>query len=81
MRAYVFAFAAMILVAFSTLSFAQPVEVAPKNPPVVRGNGGGDCDELRKACLNKGELGEKARETALNIANAAKVSNEIDRPA
>ena len=59
MRAYVFAFAAMILVAFSTLSFAQPVEVAPKNPPVVRGNGGGDCDELRKACLNKGELGEK----------------------
>ena len=59
MRAYVFAFAAMILVAYSTLSFAQPVEVAPKNPPVVRGNGGGDCDELRKACLNKGELGEK----------------------
>ena len=59
MRAYVFAFAAMILVAFSTLSFAQPVQGGPKNPPVVRGNGGGDCDELRKACLNKGELGEK----------------------
>jgi hypothetical protein len=59
MRAYVFAFAAMTLVAFSTLPIAQPVEVAPKNPPVVRGNGGGDCDELRKARLNKGELGEK----------------------
>ncbi len=59
MRAYVFAFAAMVLVAFSTPSLAQPVEVAPKNPPVARSSGGGDCDELRKACLNKGELGEK----------------------
>ena len=41
MRAYVFAFAAMVLVAFSTASFAQPVEGGPKNPPVVRGDGWG----------------------------------------
>ena len=59
MRAYVFAFAAMVLVAFSTATFAQPVEGGPKNPPVVRGDAGDDCEELRKACLHKEELGEK----------------------
>ncbi len=59
MRAYVFAFAAMVLATFSTASFAQPVEAGPQNPPVVRGDGEGHCEELRKACLNKGELGEK----------------------
>jgi hypothetical protein len=59
MRAYVFAFAAMVLASFSTVTFAQPVEGGPRNPPVVRGDGGGDCEELRKACLHKEELGEK----------------------
>jgi hypothetical protein len=59
MRANVFAFAAMVLVGFSTPSFAQPIEVGPKDTPVVRGNGGGHCEELRKACLHKEELGEK----------------------
>ncbi|MGC1862414.1 MAG: hypothetical protein WA733_15180 [Methylocystis sp.] len=59
MRAYVFAFAAMVLASFSTASFAQPIESGPRNSPVVRDDGGGDCEELRKACLHKEELGEK----------------------
>ncbi len=61
MKHHVVAFAAIAVFWGSGASFAQPVEVPPppKHAPLARDKGDADCAEMRKACLNKTELGEK----------------------
>jgi hypothetical protein len=64
MRTYALAIAAAALFAFPTSTFSQNIEIGPGG---VHIGGGGDrdgsrqqdCEELRRACEHKDELGEQ----------------------
>jgi hypothetical protein len=68
MRIYAIAIAAAALLAIPTSAFSQGIEVGPGGVKVdpgyhhrYQGRSGYrvDCRELRRACLNKEELGEE----------------------
>jgi hypothetical protein len=67
MRTYALAIAAAAIFAFPASAFSQAVEIGPRGVEVEglhHGRSVGrpdDCDELRKACLNKNELGEQGQ--------------------
>jgi len=71
MRTYAFAIAAAVLFAFPASAFSQGIEFGPGGvriePPYYHGYyqgrsaSGGQCRELRRACLHKGELGEEGQ--------------------
>ena len=66
MRTYALAIAAAAIFAFPASAFSQAVEVGPGGIDVEglhhgRSVGRPDCRELRKACLNKEELGEQGQ--------------------
>jgi hypothetical protein len=54
MRAYIFALTAAMAFALPTAASAQPVADQPSQAEPSR-----KCEELRKACLHKDELGER----------------------
>ena len=58
--AFVVATAALLLIPTSSV-FSQSIQVGPGGVRVDdgRGRGGGQCDELRRACENKDRLGEQ----------------------
>jgi len=64
MRTYAFAIAAAALFAFPASAFSQGIQVGPEGVQVLPPRQGRsvarqDCDELRRACLYKEELGEQ----------------------
>jgi len=64
MRAYAFAIAAAAFVTCPASAFSQGVEIGPKGIQIQPQQQGRsvekqDCDELRRACLHKDELGEQ----------------------
>lgn len=67
MRTYAFAIAAAALFAFPASAFSQGIEFGPGGvriePPYYQGRSisGGQCRELRRACLHKEELGEEGQ--------------------
>jgi hypothetical protein len=71
MRTYAFAIAAAALFAFPASAFSQGIEFGPGGvriePPYYHGYyqgrsaSGGQCRELRRACLHKEELGEEGQ--------------------
>jgi len=66
MRSYAFAIAVGALFAFPISAFSQGVEVGPRGvevqgPDQGRSVGEESCAEMRKACLNKEELGEQGQ--------------------
>ena len=66
MRTYAVTIAAALLLAFPASAFSQAVEVGPKGFEVEGMHTGRsawrlECRELRKACLNKEELGEQGQ--------------------
>jgi hypothetical protein len=69
MHAYAIAVATAALIAFPGLAFSQTVEIGPRGVEVegghhyYRGRSASrpECRELRKACLNKEELGEQGQ--------------------
>jgi hypothetical protein len=67
MRTYALAIAAAAIFAFPASAFAQAVEIGPRGVEVEGLRPGRsvvgpvNCDELRKACLNKNELGEQGQ--------------------
>ena len=63
MRMYAFAIAAAALFTFPASAFSQGIEFGPGGVRIEPQHHGrsayrSDCPELRKACLNKEELGE-----------------------
>jgi hypothetical protein len=67
MRTYALAVAAAAIFAFPASAFAQAVEIGPRGVEVEGLRPGRsvvgpvNCDELRKAYLNKNELGEQGQ--------------------
>ena len=67
MRTYVLAVVSAALFALPTSAFSQAVELGPGGVRVYPYHRhheygyGGDCRELRQACLHKEELGEEGR--------------------
>jgi hypothetical protein len=66
MRSSVFAIATAALLAFPVVAFSQTVEVGPRGVDVEGMHQGRsaalpECREMRKACLNKDELGEQGQ--------------------
>jgi len=70
MRKYALALSAAALFAFPALAWSQGVEVGPggirvhpgyDHPYHGRSVGRWNCHELRRACLNKEELGEEGQ--------------------
>ena len=68
MRTYAFAITAAALFAFPASAFSQGIEFGPggvriEEPPYNQGRSisGGQCRELRRACLHKEELGEEGQ--------------------
>jgi hypothetical protein len=66
MRAYLFSIAAAIILAFPASALSQDVEFGPGGIRIEPHHQGrsvhqGDCDELRRACLHKEELGEEGK--------------------
>jgi hypothetical protein len=68
MRTYVLAIATAALFALPTSAFSQGVEFGPGGIRIVPGYDrhyhgrsahGGECSELRRACVHKEELGEE----------------------
>ena len=60
MRKYVFgAAAATALFVIPISAFSQSIEVGPGGVRVYDGRGGGQCEQLRRACENKDALGER----------------------
>ena len=61
MRKYVFgAAAATALFVIPISAFSQSIEVGPGGVRVYEGGrGGGQCEQLRRACENKDALGER----------------------
>jgi hypothetical protein len=64
MRTYAFAIAAAALFVLPSTGFSQGIQIGPGGvqvDPQYRGRSVGqtDCEQLRKACLNKEELGEQ----------------------
>ena len=57
-----YAFGAAAAMAFFVIpisAFAQSIEVGPGGVRVYDGRGGGQCEQLRRACENKDALGER----------------------
>jgi hypothetical protein len=69
MHAYAIAVATAALIAFPGSAFSQTVEIGPRGVEVGAGHhyyqgrsaSRPECRELRKACLNKEELGEQGQ--------------------
>jgi hypothetical protein len=66
MRTYALAIATAALFAFPASAFSQGIDVGPRGVEVEglhqgRSVGRQDCAEMRKACLNKRELGEQGQ--------------------
>ena len=60
MRNYSFgAAAATALFVIPISAFSQSIEVGPGGVRVYDGRGGGQCEQLRRACENKDALGER----------------------
>lgn len=64
MRAYALALATASLLALSGAALSQGIQIGPEGVQVLphrqgRSVGKQDCDELRRACLYKEELGEQ----------------------
>ena len=60
MRKCVFgAAAATALFVIPISAFSQSIEVGPGGVRVYDGRGGGQCEQLRRACENKDALGER----------------------
>jgi hypothetical protein len=60
MRNYAFgAAAAAALFVIPISAFSQSIEVGPGGVRVYDGRGGGQCEQLRRACENKDALGER----------------------
>ena len=60
MRKYEFgAAAATALFVIPISAFSQSIEVGPGGVRVYDGQGGGQCEQLRRACENKDMLGER----------------------
>ena len=64
MRTCALAIAAAALFAFPTSTFSQGIEIGPGGvrigvDPGPEGASQQECDELRRACLHKEELGEQ----------------------
>ena len=60
MRKYAFgAAAATALFVIPISAFSQSIEVGPGGVRVYDGRGGGQCEQLRRACENKDALGER----------------------
>ena len=73
MRNYVFgAAAATALFVIPISAFSQSIEVGPGGVRVYDGRGGGQCEQLRRACENKDALGEQAKEIAADTGRPAK---------
>ena len=66
MRLYAIAISATALLTFPVAGYSQAVEVSPRGVEVEGVHQGRsvappECNELRKACLNKEELGEQGQ--------------------
>jgi hypothetical protein len=65
MRKFAHGLAIGALLALSTTAFSQTFEVGPGglriNPDRPYARAGGECRELRQACLHKDELGEQGQ--------------------
>jgi len=60
MRNYAFGVAAATALFVIPISaFSQSIEVGPGGVRVYDGRGGGQCEQLRRACENKDVLGER----------------------
>lgn len=59
MRAYALAIASVALISIPTSGFSQEAPRPRVSPPEEYYYGSGRCEELRKACLHKEELGEE----------------------
>jgi hypothetical protein len=64
MRIYAFAVACMALLGFPASAVSQGIQIGPGGiqfGPQLHGRSVGrqDCEELRRACLHKDELGEQ----------------------
>ena len=60
MAKYMFgAAAATALFVIPISAFSQSIEVGPGGVRVYDGRGGGQCEQLRRACENKDALGER----------------------
>ena len=60
MRKYAFgAAAATALFVIPIPAFSQSIEVGPGSFRAYDGRGGGQCEQLRRACENKDALGEQ----------------------
>src|SRR4029079_6200812 len=60
MRNYAFGVAAATaLLVIPISAFSQSIEVGPGGVRVYDGRGGGQCEQLRRACENKDALGER----------------------
>jgi hypothetical protein len=67
MRTFAFAISAAALFAFPVTAFSQAVEIAPRGVEVEglhhgRSAARADCRELRRACLQNGQLGEQGQD-------------------
>ena len=67
MRTYALAVAVAAIFAFPGTAFSQAVEVGPRGVEVERLHHGrsaahADCRELRRACLQNGQLGEQGQD-------------------
>ena len=73
MRNYGFgAVAATALSVLPISAFSQSIEVGPGGVRVYDGRGGGQCEQLRRACENKDALGERGEEIAADTVRPAK---------
>jgi hypothetical protein len=61
MRVYALAIVAAAALCPSVPAFSQGIEIGPGGVHIDRGRDreGRDCEELRRACLHKDELGEE----------------------
>lgn len=76
MRRLAFVVATAALFVVPTSVFSQSIQVGPGGVRVDdgRGRGGGQCDELRRACENKDRLGEQGE------GNCRKYREACQRP-
>lgn len=61
-RKFAFAMAAAVLLLAPQLAFSQSIQIGPGGVRMDDGRGrggGGQCEELRRACENKDRLGER----------------------
>jgi hypothetical protein len=65
---------ALAIVAAPVPAFSQSIEIGPGGVHIDRGRDreGRGCEELRRACLYKEELGEEGRAIAVDTARRAK---------